>query len=148
MRLHLILLMVLSQCWSVRTSNPLVSPLVSLTNYLHTKTERGCQGEVVHITCGPGNKVTAQSLTRSKISNSFLSQISIQSVLVGSQPGSDPCGGGAGVGDGGGGEGRCEAQSDQGQVQRQCQGRQECSFHVSGSLLESQSLPCSGDGDR
>ena len=134
MWVHLILVM-LTQSWSVRNN-----PLVTLTNYLTTKTERGCEGEVVHITCGPGNKVTPLSLSLSQLNiELFTPQLSIQSVLLGSQAGSDPCGGGTV---------RCEAQSDQGVVQRQCQGRQECSFNISGHLLESQSLPCSGNGDR
>lgn len=134
MWLHLILAL-LTQSWTVRNN-----PLVTLTNYLTTKTERGCEGEVVHITCGPGNKVTTLSLRLSQLTILlFPPQLSIQSVLVGSQAGSAPCGGG---------EVGCEAQSDQGVVQRQCQGRQQCSFNISAQLLESQSLPCSGGGDR
>ena len=61
MWVHLILVM-LTQSWSVRNN-----PLVTLTNYLTTKTERGCEGEVVHITCGPGNKVTPLSLSLSHL---------------------------------------------------------------------------------
>ena len=65
--LHLSLVL-LAQCLAVRTGNP----LVTLTNYLTTKTERGCRGELVHITCPPGNKVTTVSVSHREISHSAL----------------------------------------------------------------------------
>ena len=71
MWLHLIVLLV-TQCSSraaVRNN-----PLLTLTNSLTTNTERGWRGEVVHITCRPGNKVTTLSVSPSSIliSLSFL----------------------------------------------------------------------------
>ena len=45
-------LILLTQGWSVRTN-----PLQTLTNFLTILTERGCQGEVIHLTCETGNKV-------------------------------------------------------------------------------------------
>ena len=132
MWLHLIVLLV-TQCSSraaVRNN-----PLLTLTNSLTTNTERGWRGEVVHITCRPGNKVTTLSVSPSSILISlFPAQLSIQSVLVGSPGGSG---------------GRCESQSDPGLVvvQRECQGRQECHITVPDHLLQAEALLCSG-GDR
>ena len=45
-------LILLTQGRPVRTN-----PLQTLTNYLTILTERGCQGEVIHLTCETGNKV-------------------------------------------------------------------------------------------
>ena len=105
MWLHLILVL-LTQCCTV---------MLNQTDYLTTKTERGYEGEVVRLTCGPGGIVT------------------ILSVLVGSQAGSG---------------GRCEGQTDQGPFQGNCRGNRKCFIHISSSLLQSVSLPCSGGGDR
>ena len=81
MWLHLILV-ILTQSWSVRNN-----PLVTLTNYLTTKTERGCEGQVVHITCGPGNKVTTITLSLSQLNILTLYSPALNTVRLGWQSG-------------------------------------------------------------
>ena len=125
-----LILVVLTQCCTGRHTD-------AREKYFITKTERGYQSEVVQIACDPGTEVTKHCLSLSKLNNVEFSQVEILSVSVGSQKG-------------------CGSQSDRWQrmeqemrldrmVEERCRGAKQCSFTISGSLLQSE---CSGGGDR
>ena len=132
-------LILLTQGRPVRTN-----PLQTLTNYLTILTERGCQGEVIHLTCETGNKVG--QYIRPGQYFTLPVQLSIQSVFSGSGAESESCHGVSASSQCGAREERGEVR---GEVQRLCQGRDQCHLNISSSLLaQAQPPQCAGGRQR